>query len=177
MCDWQKPYEVELPIVRDILFQKEGKIFLKVKNNNPASRYNDQCGSPSVKSLFWSIAQYCFHLIATISDKNLEPLWQTKTLRNFGKFRSLSFSLSLLQCFYSHDNVVITSQHYRGKGTCMGVSRIFGEHSNSLWLKTSNEHFLKSFFKGRKSLNLAAPSLFIPLLRTGLDNGWNTPRF
>lgn len=132
---------------------KRAKISLKVKNKDPASGYNDQCGSPSIKSLFWSIAQYCFCLIATVSDKNLEPLWQTKTLKNFGKFRSLSFSSSLLQCFCSHETLQSLLNIAEGKGSACVFQGFLARTVALFGWKTRNEHFLKLFFKGRKSLN------------------------
>lgn len=124
-----------------------------MKNKDPASGYNDQCGSPSIKSLFWSIAQYCFRLIATVSDKNLEPLWQTKTLKNFGKFRSLSFSSSLLQCFCSHETLQSLLNIAEGKGSACVFQGFLARTVALFGWKTRNEHFLKLFFKGRKSLN------------------------
>ena len=49
---------------------------------------------------------------------------QTKTLKHFGKFCSvcspLLFPFAML---FQPRNIVITSQHCRGKGTCIGVSR------------------------------------------------------
>ena len=81
-----------------------------VKNKDPSSRYNDQCGSPSIKSLFWSIAQYFFHLIATIREKNLETLWQTKTLKHW------KISLPFL-CFCSHETLQSHLNIAEGKGS------------------------------------------------------------
>ena len=54
----------------------------------------------------------------TILDKNLETLW--KILLTF--VFPLPFALLL-----EPRNVAITDQHCRGKGTCIGVSWIFGE--------------------------------------------------
>ena len=53
------------------------------------------------------------------------------TLENFAPFRSpLPFAILLYP-----RNFAITPQHYRGKGACIGVSRIFGEDSRTNGLK------------------------------------------
>ena len=55
----------------------------------------------------------------TISDKNLQTLWKILLLL---VYPHLPFAMLLQPC-----NFTITSQHCRGKGVCIGVSRIFGE--------------------------------------------------
>ena len=64
----------------------------------------------------------CLHQLTvrdtTILDKNLETLW--KILLPF--VFPLPFATLLQPC-----NFEVTSQHCRGKGTCIGVSGIFGE--------------------------------------------------
>lgn len=56
----------------------------------------------------------------TILDKNLGTLWKIL----------LPFAILLYP-----RNFAITPQHYRGKGACIGVSRIFGEDSRTNSLK------------------------------------------
>ena len=60
----------------------------------------------------------CCCFIATILDKNLETLWIILLPFDF----PLPFAM-LLQ----PRNFTITSQHCRGKATCIGISWIFGE--------------------------------------------------
>ena len=55
----------------------------------------------------------------------LQP--QTKTLKHLGKFRSLSFLLSLLLCCCGRVTLRSTSPYCSGKEKSTGVSRIFCE--------------------------------------------------
>ena len=67
---------------------------------------------------------------------------QIKTLKHFGKFCSLSSPPPplLFALFLQPRNFSITCQHYRGKGTCIGVSRIFVEDCRTNSLKQCPIH-------------------------------------
>ena len=57
---------------------------------------------------------------------------QTKALKHFGKFCSIPFPFSLLQCLCSHVTLQSHLNIAEGKGTCKGVSRILGEDCSGL---------------------------------------------
>ena len=96
-------------------------------NKRVHHHYNRRCrckaGALSPLKMFVLFGMSCacsenFPPLQTILDKNLETLW--KILLPF------VFPLLFAMLLYP-PNFAITSQHCRGKGTCIVVSRIFGE--------------------------------------------------
>ena len=105
---------------------------IQKKNSHNLSNFNkrvhhhyNRCkaGALSPLKMFVLFGMSCacsenFPPLQTILDKNLETLW--KILLPF------VFPLLFAMLLYP-PNFAITSQHCRGKGTCIVVSRIFGE--------------------------------------------------
>ena len=87
--------------------------------------YRCKAGAQSLLKMFKSYLAFLAH--ASKISRHFRQS-QTKTLKQFGKIILLPFVFPLpFAMLLQPRNFAITSQHCRGKGTCIGVSGIFGE--------------------------------------------------
>ena len=92
------------------------------------------------------------------TKKTIHPTTSDINLETLGKFRSLSFLLSLLLCCCGRVTLQSTSPHCRGKGKSTGVSRIFGEDCRHCVVPCQNADVLHNLSTSYGAWNLSSIS-------------------
>ena len=90
------------------------------------------------------------------TKKTIHPTTSDKNLETLGKFRSLSFLLSLLLCCCGRVTLQSTSPHCRGKGKSTGVSRIFGEDCRHCVVPCQNADVMHNLSTSYGAWNLSS---------------------